>query len=274
MLKEIQFDTLHLVAKLTTKEMEEIYGLIDFEKDLGADYKKYLRGNKAYKHIIHCTNPFFMVFFQPRVGTGLWTSNHYNMLIQIQKDAIQKKPALLKLILDIGEWRVKRFDIAFDWTMPLSNHFMWINGNVKKKTFKENQNYYLYGERNECRAVLYDKKLQMKLKKGIDFPDEYLTRLEVRIRPNMKQQSGYLNDLQWLKKHMDKFVFIENVVKLSRSLIEQDKKAFRALRRNLKMDWTEYGGESARRRIREKSKEQSVDLFQILMDSGKVDTLC
>lgn len=267
MLKQVQIDTLHMVAKLSTEQMGELYDNIDFKKDFGVDYKKYRHG-KVFKHIIHCTNPFYIVFIEPKKGTGLWASNHYDILVHMQKEAIQQKPALLKTIFGIGEWRVKRLDIAFDWSIPITQHFMWKNGNVRKDTYKDNENYYLYGERNESRAVLYDKKLQMKLKKGIDLPDEHLTRLEVRIRPKLKSQSANVNDLDWIKKHLNKFVFVENTIKLSRSLKDQDKKAFRALRRNANMDWLAYGGDSVKRRIRQKAKEQSVNLFDLFVAHG------
>ncbi len=248
--------------------MDELHDFIDFEKDYGENFKVYWNGNAVYKHIIHSKKPFFMIFFEPRVGTGLWTKSHYDILILLQQEAIQKKPALLQTILDIGEWRVKRMDIAFDWSIPITQHFMWRNGNVRKDTFQNNQNYYLYGKRNESRAVMYDKKLQLNNKKNIEIPDEHLTRLEVRIRPKLKNQSANATNLEWLKKHLDKFVFVENVVKLSRSLKGQDKKAFRALRRNANMDWLAYGGDSVKRRIRQKAKEQSVNLFDLFVAHG------
>lgn len=265
MLKSIQIDTLHLVAKLTNDQKSELYDLIDFGKDYGEGYKVYWNGNAVYKHIIHSKEPFFMVFFEPRMGTGLWTKSHYDILVILQQEAIQSKPAILELIFNIGDWRVKRMDIAYDWSIPMNQHFIWKNANVKKETVIDNQNYYLYGERSENRAVVYDKKLQLKKKKNIDIPDEHLTRLEIRIRPKLNNLSVSLNSLGWLKKHLDKFIFVENAAKLSRSLKEEDRKAFRALRRNARMDWSAYGGDSVKRRIRERAKEQSVNLFDLFM---------
>ncbi|QLG37642.1 hypothetical protein MKY42_32455 [Paenibacillus sp. FSL W7-1088] len=265
MLKSIQIDTLHLVAKLTNDQKDELYDLIDFGKDFGEGFKVYWKGNAVYKHIIHSKEPFFMVFFEPRVRTGLWTKSHYDILVILQQEAIQSKPAILELIFNIGDWRVKRMDIAYDWSTPISQHFIWKNANVKKDEVIGNQNYYLYGIRSENRAVIYDKKLQLKQKKNIEIPEEHLTRLEIRIRPKLNNLSVSANNLEWLRKHLDKFIFVENAAKLSRCLKEQDRKAFRALRRNTRMDWSAYGGDSVKRRIREKAKEQSVNLFDLFM---------
>jgi len=209
-----------------------------------------------------------MILFEPRVRTGLWTKKHYDILILLQQEAIQEKPALLQMILDIGKWRVKRMDIAFDWLIPISQHFIWKNGNVRKNTFPDNQNYNLYGERSENRAILYDKKEQLRNKKNIETPDEYLTRLEIRLRPKLNNQSVNTTTLDWLKKYLNKFIYVENAGKLSRALKEHDKKAFRALRRNSKMNWNNHGGDSAKRRIRAKAKEHSVDLFDLFISAG------
>jgi hypothetical protein len=39
-------------------------------------------------------------------------------------------------------------------------------------------------------------------------------------------------------------------------------------RRNIdKFDWSKYGGESAKRRIRTKAKEQSVDLYKLFQEN-------
>lgn len=263
MLKSVKIDTLLLVAKMNEDQKDNLYNLIDFKKDYGEKFKIYWRGNKTFKHIIHSVEPFYMVYFEPRVGTNLWTKSHYDILIILQYDAIQLKPALLQLILSIGEWRVKRVDIAFDWSIPIEKHFIWKNGNVKKRTHANNKNYYLYGKRSENQAVIYDKKSQLKQVKGIDIPDDHLTRLEIRVRPKLNDLSVSTTNLEWLKKYMSKFIFVENISKLSRSLKEKDKKALRALKRNAKIDWSKYGGDTAKRRIREKAKEQSVDLYKL-----------
>jgi len=263
MLSSVKIDTLHLVSKLTREQKDELHDLIDFRRDYGEDIKIYWNGNAVYQYIMHSKNPFFMIFFESKIGTGLWTKSHYDILVLLQQEAIQIKPKLLKMILGIGEWRVKRIDIAFDWLIPINNHFIWKNVNIKRESFLGNQNYYLYGERSENRAIIYDKKLQLKTKKNIEIPVEHLTRLEIRIRPKLKNQSANATNLEWLKKHLDKFTFVENAMKLSRSLKGQDAKAFRALRRNASMNWEAYGGDSVKRRIRKKAKEQSVNLYEL-----------
>jgi hypothetical protein len=46
--------------------------------------------------------------------------SHYDILIILQKEAIQLKPAVLQAIINIGEWRIKRMDSAYDRLIPIN----------------------------------------------------------------------------------------------------------------------------------------------------------
>lgn len=261
MLKEIKVDTLHLVAKLSTEDMEEVMNLIDFNL---------WKGNATYMHILSSKEPFFIIYVKPRFGTWLYTKEPYNIMIHMQRDAVCQKPAILRQLLNIGIWKVKRLDIACDWLIPMSKQFLLRNANVVIKTFQGNDNYYLYGERNQARAVVYDKKRQLLEKKGITIEEEALTRLELRIRPLLKKQTT-MKELSWLKQQLDKFVFLSDVSMVSRQLTKQeDKVAFRAVRRRQGKDWIGIG-ERQKQRIRKVIKENAVDLYKLFVESGSVD---
>jgi hypothetical protein len=139
-LKEVRIDTMHLVGNLSAHEMDELMN-------------NQWRGNKFFMHAYKNEEPFYKVYVEPRFGTWLYTKGYYNVFINMQWEAVKQKPVLLRLLLEMGVWKVRRLDIAFDWLIPMSKQFMLRKANVKMNTFASNNNYYLYGEWNEAKAV-------------------------------------------------------------------------------------------------------------------------
>lgn len=269
MLKNVEIDTMQVVCKLTDEEKEELANLIDFNKISNENIKVYRNGNKAFNRIIYSNAPFFMIYYEPRQGHNLWLSKHYNIMILMQKEVINNPPALIKAIMSIGKWKVKRQDIAYDWLVPMDKHFMWVKSNVKKTVFKDNQNYYIYSNRSTVKALVYDKKEQLRIKKNQLIPEKHLTRLEIRIKPKLTDEENTISNYEWVKKYLDKFDFVINPAKISHKLKKfEHKKAFRALRRNQKMNWAEYGGETVKRKIRTVVKQNREDLYRLFEDRG------
>ncbi|MGG0755773.1 hypothetical protein [Brevibacillus laterosporus] len=202
------------------------------------------------------------MFFEPRVRTGLWLKSHYNIMIVMQHTAIKRKPALLRHLFAIGEWRVKRLDIAFDWSLPMSKHFILKPVNVKMKEMG-NGNYYLYGQRNELSVCMYDKKKELAERKGIVIDDENMIRLELRVRPKIKNQRLLDGDFSWLKKQFDRIFFVPNGTAVIKSLKrENDKRIFRNVKRRRMQEWSGVDRQT-RKRIREAVKFNAVDLFEL-----------
>lgn len=257
MLKEVKIDTLHLVGTLSDQEMEEVMNCINFNQ---------WKGNRFFMHALKSKDPFFKIYIKPRYGTWLYTNEPYNVLIHMQADAVKQKPAVICQLLELGVWKVRRVDIAYDWLMPNTMTYLYRNGNAKVVTFSDNNNYYMYGRRNESRAVVYDKKLQLRTKKNVEIEEEALTRLEIRVRPKLNSQSS-IDELSWLKKHIDKFVFVSDTSKLSRLLSTEDSKAFRKVRRRVSKDWSGIS-ERRQRRIKKTIKENSVDLYELFEEYG------
>lgn len=256
-----RIDTLWLVAKLKKNEWEELKGSIDFEK-----LSIYWGGNKVWNYILHNKEPFFIVYFEPRVGTGLWTNEHYNIMVHMQHAAIKEKPLLLELILSIGNWRIKRLDIAFDWKTSMSSHFLLKPPNAKGKLL-ENGNHYVRSFKSEERALVYDKKKQLMEEKNVHIPEDHLTRLEVRIYPKLRHQRLGEN-LVWIEKVLKKFVFVPDASVVSRSLTSKsDKDTFRKVRRRTKNEWVGIN-DRQKKRIRAEVTRHSVDLFKIFLQEG------
>lgn len=253
MLKQVSIDSLQLVAKLTQANVEEIYNTIEFSQ---------WKGNKSWKHCLYNKEEGYFVFFDPRVRTGLWLKSHYNIMVVMQHRAIRKKPALLRHLFLIGDWRVKRLDIAFDWSLPMSKHFILKPVNVKMKEMG-NSNYYLYGQRNELSVCMYDKKEELTERKGIIIDDENMIRLELRVRPKIKNQRLLDGDFSWLKKQVDRIFFVPNGTAVIKSLErEKDKRIFRNVKRRRMQDWSGVDRQP-RKRIREAVKSNAVDLFEL-----------
>lgn len=134
--------------------------------------------------------------------------------------------------------------------------------NAKIETYATNSNYYVCSKRNETRALVYDKKKQLKERRRIEIPHESLTRLEIRLRPKIKKQAKGKLDLRWVQKCLERFTFVPNASVVSRNLGKADKKVFRDVRRRKKNQWQDIS-DRQKKRIREEVKKQAVNLFDL-----------
>ncbi|WP_139108736.1 hypothetical protein [Brevibacillus laterosporus] len=156
-------------------------------------------------------------------------------------------------------------DTAFDWCISMPKHFILKPANVLLTPMKGNSNYYLYGKRSEIGVCMYDKKLQLMERKGESITESNLIRLELRIKPKLKNQRILDDDLSWLKCHFDKIVFVPDVSSVSRSLErDTDKQAFRKIRRRQRQDWAGIDRQT-RKRIRAAVRSHAVDLFEMFL---------
>jgi hypothetical protein len=254
-LHDVSIDTLFLVAKLTRNEMEEVKDQVSFFWNWGY--------NSSFKYILVNNEPKYRVFLEPKFGTSLYTNGSYNIMMHLHKDAIKAKPALIKLLLGIGSWKVKVMHIAFDWLVDYSRHFVYKSDNVKMERISVKEpSYYLYSiKTNPCIAFVYDKKNQLLVDKGISIQEKQLTRFEIRIRPRHK--NAPYNDLTWVKVYMDKFIFIPNCEVITRVLIkEQDKEAFEKVRRRKAMNWRGISKRS-KEKIRDLCKLEAVNFYSL-----------
>ncbi|MEK3719233.1 hypothetical protein [Paenibacillus sp. FSL H8-0034] len=246
-LHEVSIDTLFLVAKLTKEELEEIKDQVRFNRNWNY--------NSSFKYILVNIEPSYRVYIEPKFGTRLYTNSSYNIMIHLHKDAIKAKPALITLLLKIGNWKVKVMHVAYDWNIAFSRHFIYKSDNVKMERHKgRNPSYYLYSKKtNPCIAFVYDKKNQLLESKNINIAEKHLTRFEIRIRPRHK--NAPYNDLAWVKSYMDKFTFIPDCEIVTRALAKShDKESFEIVRRRKGMNW---------KGVSKRSKEKIRDLCKV-----------
>lgn len=243
----VSIDTLYLVRKLTSSQVGELKNQYKFDN----------RGNETFHHKIVHYNPFFIVYLLPRYRLQ-YMQLPYTIMINASQEALSKMPLLLQRILSIGQWKMKRLDVAYDFQVPMSKTFPLVAGNSKVETYGSTT--YLYGKRNQGRGVIYDKRQQLIDKKEIDIGHD-LTRFEIRLRPTLKDQP-FLEELnfEWLKSHFDKFTFCPNFYELK--LTSEQKKLLRTVKTRKNKDWTKIGRKK-KEKLHAVIKQHRVDFYSL-----------
>lgn len=155
---QISIDTMILVAKLTYEQQEEIINrIVLYHKNLYQD--KYFRYSRRINNVT--------IKFSPRNPLA---NINYNTMLILQKNAsLTKLPYSIQEILQFDTWKIKRIDIAFDFTNhpPFSTFtnrlIMKHHGNVKflqqSKNDKDWQSEYVgsLNSKTEAKACCYDR---------------------------------------------------------------------------------------------------------------------
>lgn len=210
---KVSVDTFILVAKLSEEQQEELFDRIVFHQNSVFQDR--------YYHYSRRINNSITIKTFPR---NPYTRIHYNtMLIFAKHPASIQIPYSILEILQQNSWKVKRVDIAFDFTnnTPFSTFpnrlIMKSHGNVK--ILQQNQNdkdwkaEYVgsLNSRIEAKACCYDRnEKENDLKTGIehDFP----LRFEVRLYPRLNEYNFLTKiDHGWIETKLRKFIFIPDI---------------------------------------------------------------
>lgn len=211
----ISVDTLNLVAKLSYEEQEELFNYIGFQKnEIYQD--RYFHYSRQINNII--------IKFLPR---NPLTRINYNLMLIIPKNASSTFiPYTIKEILLFKSWKIKRMDIAFDFTnhSPFSTFhnrlILKSHGNVKilqkGNHDKDWKSDYIGSLKSkvEAKACCYDRnEREVDNQTGIEH--DYPLRFEIRLYPKLNEYNS-LNkiDYGWIQNKLSKFIFIPDIEQL------------------------------------------------------------
>lgn len=180
---QISIDTMILVAKLTYEQQEELIRIVLHQKNQYQD--KYFHYSRKISNVTIKVSP-----------RNPLANINYNTMLILQKNAsLTKLPYSIQEILQFDTWKIKRIDIAFDFTnhTPFSTFtnrlIMKHHGNVKflqqSKNDKDWQSEYVgsLNSKIEAKACCYDRnEKEADLSTGIEH--DYPLRFEIRLYPS------------------------------------------------------------------------------------------
>lgn len=212
---QISIDTMILVAKLTYEQQEEMINrIVLYHKNLYQD--KYFRYSRRINNVT--------IKFSPRNPLA---NINYNTMLILQKNAsLTKLPYSIQEILHFDTWKIKRIDIAFDFSnhTPFSTFsnrlIMKHHGNVKflqqSKNNKDWKSEYVgsLNSKTEAKACCYDRnEKEADLSTGIEH--DYPLRFEIRLYPKLNEYNFLKRiDHGWIEKKLSKFIFIPDIEQL------------------------------------------------------------
>jgi hypothetical protein len=212
---QISIDTMILVAKLTHEQQEELMNRIVLHQK-----------NQYQDKYFHYSRKISNVTIKVSPRNPLANINYNTMLI-LQKNASQTKlPYSIQEILQFDAWKIKRIDVAFDFTnfTPFSTFtnrlIMKHHGNVKflqqSKNDKDWQSEYVgsLNSKTEAKACCYDRnEKEADLSTGIEH--DYPLRFEIRLYPKLNEYNFLKRiDHGWIEKKLSKFIFIPDIEQL------------------------------------------------------------
>lgn len=209
---EISIDTLTLVAKLTYEQQEELANrIILYHNNQYQD--QYFRYSRVINNIIIKVSP-----------RNPLTAINYNTMIIFPKNASLSKVAYsIREILQFDTWKIKRIDIAFDFSnnTPFSSFsnrlIMKHHGNVKflqqSKNDKDWKSEYVgsLNPKTEAKACCYDRN-EKESDMGTGIVHDHPLRFEVRLYPKLNEYNTLTRiDHGWIEKKLEKFIFVPDI---------------------------------------------------------------
>lgn len=213
---QISVDTMILVAKLSYEQQEELCERIVLEQR--TQYQdKYFHYSRKINNIIIKTFP----------RNPLMNINYNTMLIFEKKASSATIPYAILEILQFDTWKIKRLDLAFDFSnnTPFSTFqnrlILKHHGNVKflqQGKGPNNWNSEYLGTTNsktEAKACCYDRN-----KKEADYGDpsvqhDHPLRFEVRLYPKLNEFNFLKRiDHGWIETKLSKFIFVPDIEQL------------------------------------------------------------
>lgn len=212
---QISIDTMILVAKLTYEQQEELINRIFLHQK-----------NQYQDKYFHYSRKISNVTIKVSPRNPLANINYNTMLILQKNASLTKFPYSIQEILQFDTWKIKRIDIAFDFTnhTPFSTFtnrlIMKHHGNVKflqqSKNDKDWQSEYVgsLNSKTETKACCYDRnEKEADLSTGIEH--DYPLRFEIRLYPKLNQYNFLKRiDHGWIENKLSKFIFIPDIEQL------------------------------------------------------------
>jgi hypothetical protein len=212
---KVSIDTMILVAKLTQEQREKLFNRIMFHpKNLYED--QHFKFSRKLKNIVLKVNP-----------RNPLTYINYDVMLIIEKNTSSTDvPYSIKEILQFDTWKIKRIDIAFDFSnhTPFSTFpnrlIMKHHGNVK--FFQQNYNdkdwksEYIgsLSSKTEAKACCYDRN-EKETDRGTGIVHDNPLRFEIRLYPKLNDYNSITNiDHGWIENKLSKFIFIPDIEQL------------------------------------------------------------
>lgn len=212
---QVSIDTMILVAKLTYEQQEELINRIVL-----------CQNNQYQDKYFHYSRKISNVIIKVSPRNPLANINYNTMLILQKNASLTKLPYSIQEILHFDTWKIKRIDIAFDFSnhtpySTFSNRLILKHhGNVKflqqSKNDKDWKSEYVgsLNSKTEAKACCYDRnEKEADLSTGIEH--NYPLRFEIRLYPK-------LNEFNFLKRidhgqienKISKFIFVPDIEQL------------------------------------------------------------
>lgn len=203
---KLSIDTLHVVSLLNEQQQEIIYDRFVFRKN---------HPTHRFHYTMKMNNPLFIINSMPRnISTYKW----YNTMLIFQRDILNREyvPYSIQEILQMTTWKIKRIDLAFDFQTPTEKSLILKHhGNVQ---FDKNEKWSctylgkLKNNQSESKVAFYDRN-RKEQEHNTGIVHDYHSRFEVRLYPKLNDEAVYLQspNHDWIKKHLSKYIFIENI---------------------------------------------------------------
>jgi hypothetical protein len=212
---KVSIDTMILVAKLTHEQREKLFNRIMFHpKNLYED--QHFKFSRKLKNIVLKAKP-----------RNPLTSINYDVMLIIEKNtSLTDVPYSIKEILQFDTWKIKRMDIAFDFSnnTPFSTFpnrlIMKHHGNVKflqqNNNDKDWKSEYIgsLSSKTEAKACCYDRN-EKEIDRGTGIVHDCPLRFEIRLYPKLNEYNSIRNiDHGWIESKLSKFIFIPDIEQL------------------------------------------------------------
>lgn len=212
---KVSIDTMIFVASLTHEQTEKLLNRIMLHpKNLYED--RHFKYSRKLKNIV--------IKAKPR---NPLTYINYNVMLIIEKNTSSTEiPYSIKEILQFDTWKIKRMDIAFDFSnnTPFSTFpnrlIMKHHGNVKflqqNNNDKDWKSEYIgsLSSKTEAKACCYDRN-EKEIDRGTGIVHDYPLRFEIRFYPKLNEYNSITNiDHGWIENKLSKFIFIPDIDQL------------------------------------------------------------
>lgn len=194
----MSIDTLILVANLKREEKMDL-----------RNYFKFNNGAEHFYESVVSKSPWFVLNMNPK---NKYAYKHYNVMLILQNNTLEKMPACLKEIIKSYKWIIKRIDIAFDFEDNYEHHVaLKPHGNTKVIGKVNWDGYYIGSNYGRSKIILYDRNRKEISKKSNRHHSDK-TRFEVRIRPKISLNKE-INDLDdaFIIEELKRYKVIVNI---------------------------------------------------------------
>lgn len=196
----------------------------------------------------------FTVYIQPKVPY----IPKVKLIINTKYFRVKLSEKIKRVLALSQDWYIQAMDVAYDFSSKISNTYVQARTNAKKdKSY--NPNTYYFSRNSDSRALLYDKKKQLREKRRIEIADDHLIRYEIRMRLGKSKKRLSDRDVNYIRPFMDKHTFIVSYSSLPHSTHE--KKIIRDSKDRKKENLVATN--HTKQKIRKVIREHSVPFFNI-----------